>query len=194
MAAVIDLNNRVPTGRFQLDASTYVGSYLVFNGSKPFSPGTETPLGVSSSAVGDTLGGRVGPFRALNSNGQSLSISDHIGNLGFLVSGSRQETDRRIDPPVPSLFHDHGYDYFLYGKFDYVLLFQFLVDSGMISSKDAHAHHRDRDRTLGRQEIISMAGCRKDCKCIGHGSEAGSDHQCGGFLAGGQPRCNGAAQ
>ena len=121
MAAVIDLNNRVPTGRFQLDASTYVGSYLVFNGSKPFSPGTETPLGVSSSAVGDTLGGRVGPFRALNSNGQSLSISDHIGNLGFLVSGSRQETDRRIDPPVPSLFHDHGYDYFLYGKFDYVL-------------------------------------------------------------------------
>ena len=44
------------------------------------------------------------------------------------------------------------------------LLFQFLVDSGMISSKDAHAHHRDRDRTLGRQQNFSMAGCRKDCK------------------------------
>ncbi len=121
MSAIIDLNNRVPTGRFQLDASTYVGSYLVFNGAKPLSPGMETPLGASSSVAGDTLGGRVGPFRALNSNGQTLSISDHIGNLGFLLSGSRQETDRRIDPPVPNLFHDHGFDYFLYGKFDYVL-------------------------------------------------------------------------
>jgi hypothetical protein len=121
MSAIIDLNNRVPTGRFQLDASTYVGSYLVFNGTKPFSTGMETPLGASSAIPGDTLGGRVGPFRALNSNGQSLSMSDHIGNLGFLVSGSRQETDRRIDSPVPNLFHDHGFDYFLYGKFDYVL-------------------------------------------------------------------------
>jgi hypothetical protein len=37
------------------------------------------------------------------------------------VSGSRQETDRRIDTPVPRLFHDHGFDYFLYGKFDYIL-------------------------------------------------------------------------
>ena len=46
---------------------------------------------------GDTLGSRVGPLRALNSDGQFLSMSDHIGNLGFYVSGSRQETDRRID-------------------------------------------------------------------------------------------------
>jgi len=121
MSAIIDLNNRVPTGHFQLDASTYAGSYLVFNGAKPFSPGAETPLGASGPAAGDTLGGRVGPFRTLNSNGQSLSISDHLGNLGFLVSGSRQETDRRIDPPVPDLFHDHGFDYFVYGKFDDVL-------------------------------------------------------------------------
>ena len=117
MAAIIDLNNRVPTGKFQLDASTYAGSYLVFNGAKPFSPG-----GASSGvSAGDTLGSRVGPFRALNSNGQQLSFSDHIGNLGYFISGSRQETDRRIDPPVAELFHDHGFDYFLYGKFDYVL-------------------------------------------------------------------------
>ena len=107
MAAIVDLNNRVPTGSFHLDASTYGGSYLVFNGAK--------------GSAGDTLGSRVGPFRALNSNGQALSISDHVGNLGFFVSGSRQETDRRIDPPVASLFHDHGFDYFLYGKFDYIL-------------------------------------------------------------------------
>jgi hypothetical protein len=89
----------------------------VFNGAKPFSQGNSS-TGVSP---GDTLGSRVGPFRALNSNGQQLSFSDHIGNLGYFISGSRQETDRRIDPPVSALFHDHGFDYFLYGKFDYVL-------------------------------------------------------------------------
>ncbi|HTR82330.1 MAG TPA: TonB-dependent receptor [Bacteroidota bacterium] len=117
MSAIIDLNNRVPTGTFHLDASTYAGSYLTFNGTKSFSPGT---LGTSASA-GDTLGNRVGPFRALNSNGQNLSISDHLGKLGFFLSGSRQETDRRIDPPTSNIFNDHGFDYFLYGKFDYVL-------------------------------------------------------------------------
>ncbi len=114
IAAIIDLNNRVPTGTFHLDASTYAGSYLTFNGTKPFSPGT-------SASSGDTLGNRVGPFRALNSNGQALSLSDHIGKLGFFLSGSRQETDRRIDPPTSDIFNDHGFDYFLYGKFDYVL-------------------------------------------------------------------------
>jgi len=114
MSAIIDLNNRVPTGTFHLDASTYAGSYLVFNGTKPFSPGT-------SAVSGDTLGSRVGPFRSLNSNGQDISLSDHIGNLGFFLSGSRQETDRRIDPPTSDIFNDHGFDYFLYGKFDYVL-------------------------------------------------------------------------
>lgn len=114
ISAVIDLNNRVPTGSFHLDASVYGGSYLVFNGTRPFSPSE------AKASPGDTLGGRIGPFRALNSNGQSLSFSDHIGRVGFFVSGSRQETDRRIDQPVPRLFHDHGFDYFLYGKFDYV--------------------------------------------------------------------------
>ncbi len=114
MSAVVDLNNRVPTGTFHLDATTYAGSYLVFNGTKAFSKG-------GGSSPGDTLGTSVGLLRGLSSNGQNLSISDHIGNLGFFLSGSRQETDRRIDPPVPNLFHDHGFDYFLYGKFDYVL-------------------------------------------------------------------------
>jgi len=114
MSAVVSLNNRVPTGAFHLDASTYVGSYLVLNGTSPLSPG-------HSTAVGDTLGDRVGPFRALNSNGQDLAISDHIGKLGYFLSGSRQETDRRIDSPVSNIFHDHGFDYFVYGKFDFIL-------------------------------------------------------------------------
>ena len=114
MAAIISLNNRVPTGAFHLDASSYGGSYLVFNGTSPFSPS-------HTSGVGDTLGDRIGPLRALNSNGQDLSMSDHIGKLGYFISGSRQETDRRIDSPVPNIFHDHGFDYFVYGKFDLIL-------------------------------------------------------------------------
>lgn len=99
-AAVINIENRVAPGRFHLDASSYVGSYFV--------PG-----------AGDTLGQRVGAFKAVNSNGQNLSFSTHQDKLAFFVSGSRQETDRRIDPPVSELFHDHGFDYFLYGKIDY---------------------------------------------------------------------------
>jgi len=102
VTAVIDLQNRVPPGQFHLDASTYGGSYLA--------PGSN-----------DTLGNKVGAFKALSSNGQSLSLSDHIDNLGVFLSGTRQENDRRIDPPVPQIFHDHGFDYFLYGKLDYTL-------------------------------------------------------------------------
>ncbi len=121
MAAIMEVLNRVPKGRFHLDFSTYAGSYLVFNGTKPFSTGLEVPSGRSSNVPGDTLGGRVGPFRSINSNGQTLSLSDHAGKFGFFLSGSRQETDRRIDQPVVTLFNDRGTDYFLYGKLDYIL-------------------------------------------------------------------------
>jgi len=99
MAAVVDVQNRVPTGALHLDFSTYGGTYAP-NGGK------------------DTL---MSPNRLLNMNGQSLSLSDHIGKLGWFISGSRQETDRRIDAPVSTIFHDHGFDYFLYGKADYLL-------------------------------------------------------------------------
>jgi hypothetical protein len=99
MAAVVDVQNRVPTGNFHLDFSTYGGTYAP-NGNK------------------DSL---MSPNRLLNMNGQSLSMSDHSGKLGWFISGSRQETDRRIDAPVSTIFHDHGFDYFLYGKADYLL-------------------------------------------------------------------------
>ena len=101
ITGIMDIQNRVPTGKFHLDFSTYAGSYLTSNN--------------------DSLGSRVGTLKALNSNGQSLSFSDHIGKLGYFVSTSRQETDRRIDQPVRQLFHDHGFDYFLYSKLDYLL-------------------------------------------------------------------------
>jgi hypothetical protein len=100
ITGLMDIQNRVPTGQFHLDASTFIGSYLT---------------------SGDSLGGKVGSFKAVNSNGQSLSFSDHIGKLGYFISASRQETDRRIDQPVTQLFHDRGTDNFIYGKFDYLL-------------------------------------------------------------------------
>ncbi len=101
IAGIMDIENKVPTGSFHLDASTFAGSYL------------------TSSA--DNTGSRVGSFKALNSNGQSLSFSDHLGKLGYFFSGTRQESDRRIDQPVTELNHDHGFDYFTYGKLDYLL-------------------------------------------------------------------------
>ena len=120
MSAIIDLQNRVPPGKFHLDFSSYVGSYLVFNGTNPFRKGNDVPIGHSSNAPGDTLGADVGPLRTVNSNGQSLSFSGHTNKLGYFISTSRQETDRRIDQPVPTLFNDKGTDYSGYGKFDYV--------------------------------------------------------------------------
>jgi outer membrane receptor protein involved in Fe transport len=66
----------------------------------------------------DTL---IRPARTINSNGQEFSLSQGFGKFGFFLSGLRQETDRRVDPPTPTIFHDHGFDYFLYGKADYIL-------------------------------------------------------------------------
>jgi hypothetical protein len=101
ITGLMDIQNRVPTGQFHLDASTFIGSYLTSNS--------------------DSIGNKAGTFKAVNSNGQSLSFSDHIGKLGYFISTSRQESDRRIDQPVTQLFHDQGTDYFFYGKFDYLL-------------------------------------------------------------------------
>ena len=116
VTAVIDLQNRVPPGGFHLDASTYGGSY--------YAPGSN-----------DTLGSKVGSLKALNSNGQSLSLSDHIDNLGVFLSGTRQESDRRIDPPIANIFHDHGFDYFLYGKLDYTLSENDYITANLNDSK-----------------------------------------------------------
>ncbi|MEI7811082.1 MAG: TonB-dependent receptor [Ignavibacteria bacterium] len=102
ITGLMDIQNRVPTGRFHLDFSTFAGSYL-------------------TSGNDSLQGNHTGSFSALNSNGQSLSLSDHIGRLGYFIGVSRQETDRRIDQPTETLFHDHGFDYFTYGKFDYLL-------------------------------------------------------------------------
>ncbi len=101
IAGLIDIENKIPTGKFRLDASTYFGSYI--------------------TSTNENLGEKVGSFKSINSNGQSISLSDHLGKLGYAVSASRQETNRRIDQPTPKLFNDHGFDYFGYSKFDYLL-------------------------------------------------------------------------
>jgi hypothetical protein len=101
ITGLMDVQTRIPSGKFHLDLSTYGGSYLTSNN--------------------DTLGSRVGTLKALNLNGQSFSVSDHLGKLGYFIEASREETDRRIDQPVQQLFQDHGFDYFTYGKFDYLL-------------------------------------------------------------------------
>lgn len=101
IASVIDIQTKVPPNGFQMDLSTYAGSYLTSNN--------------------ENLGAKVGSFKAVNSDGQSISLSNHDGNIGFFLSGTRQESDRRIDQPVQELFNDHGFDYTLYGKLDYLI-------------------------------------------------------------------------
>ena len=101
IAAIIDIKTHVPPGGFHLNLSTFGGSYLTSNN--------------------ESLGSGVGSFKSLNSNGQSISLSNHIGRLGYFFTGTRDETDRRIDTPTPVVFNDHGFDYFLFGKMDYFL-------------------------------------------------------------------------
>ncbi len=70
-----------------------------------------TPFNASAS-------GYMGSF---NSSGQSLSLASHTGNFAFFLAGSRKVTDRRIDTPLPDVFHDHGQDLFGLGKIQYIL-------------------------------------------------------------------------
>ena len=99
MAAIIDIKTRVPSGTFNMSASEYTGSYL--------------PSSNKSTIIS--------PDHALNSNGQQISLSDHVGQLGWFLSATRQESDRRIDAPEAKIFHDHGFDYTLFGKADYLI-------------------------------------------------------------------------
>lgn len=103
-AAAIVLQNHVPSGHLHLDFETYAGSYLGRNNIAP-----------------DSLGIGAQKLKPVNLNGEALSISDHIGNFGFFIAGSRAETDRRIDAPLPYIYHNHGWDYFTYAKLDLLL-------------------------------------------------------------------------
>ncbi len=49
------------------------------------------------------------------------------------------------------------------------MLLKFLVDSGMIAPKDAHADHGDGDRVLRWQRKFSMAGCRNEIVNVNQG-------------------------
>jgi hypothetical protein len=99
-SAVFDIESKIPTTGFHLKASSYIGSYLTSS---------------------DNSGNMVGSFKVLNSNGQSISFSNSMNKINYYIGGLRQESDRMLDQPVQNLFHDHGFNYFLYGKVDYIL-------------------------------------------------------------------------
>jgi TonB-dependent receptor-like protein/carboxypeptidase family protein len=96
-AAVVNVNTRIPSGGFHMDASTYGGA---------FAAGRSWPQGA---------------------NGQTLNLSTNVGKWGFFASGSRQETDMRREPVVfdsvsnqVENFHNDGSDLFGFGKVQYI--------------------------------------------------------------------------
>ncbi|MEI8135003.1 MAG: carboxypeptidase-like regulatory domain-containing protein [bacterium] len=103
-AAAVVLQNKVPTGHLHLNFETYAGSFL----------------GRDNTSQNNSLLS-ASPLKPINMNGQAISISDHIANFGFFIAGDRAETDRRIDPPLPIIDHNHGFDYFGFAKLDYLI-------------------------------------------------------------------------
>ncbi len=96
-AAVVNVNTRIPSGGFHMDASTYGGA---------FAAGRSWPQGA---------------------NGQTLNLSTNAGKWGFFASSSRQETDMRREPVVfdsvsnqVENFHNDGSDLFGFGKVQYI--------------------------------------------------------------------------
>jgi hypothetical protein len=73
---------------------------------------------IPATPLSATVSGYAGSF---NSSGQSLSFTGHTGNFAYFFAGSRKITDRRIDTPLPDIFHDHGTDLFGLGKIQYIL-------------------------------------------------------------------------
>ncbi len=70
------------------------------------------------------LGGYGGSY---GDNGQTLSMSSHSGRWGWFVSGTRQGSNMRQNPvafdtatAVPLNYHNHGTDYFTFGKVEFV--------------------------------------------------------------------------
>lgn len=45
---------------------------------------------------------------SFNSSGENLSFNGHTGDFAYFFAGSGKLTDRRIDTPLPDIFHDHG--------------------------------------------------------------------------------------
>ncbi|GEM_PF-264057 len=79
---------------------------------------TRVPAGGFHSEL-STYGGSYGSF------GQGLNVSGNTGRLGMFFSGAGQQTDMRREPIVatpsfdPVNFHNHGEDYFGFGKLQY---------------------------------------------------------------------------
>ncbi|HEY0780160.1 MAG TPA: TonB-dependent receptor, partial [Gemmatirosa sp.] len=96
LAAVINVQTRVPTGGFHGEVSTYLGQY------------SNTVQGPRSF------------------DGQSFSTSGNDGKLGIFFSGARQFSDMRLEPVVADPagrrvfnFHNDGNDYYGFLKLQY---------------------------------------------------------------------------
>ncbi|MDP2478976.1 MAG: TonB-dependent receptor [Candidatus Palauibacterales bacterium] len=70
------------------------------------------------------LGGYGGSY---GENGQTLSLSGHTGRWGWFLSGTRQGSNMRQNPvafdtltDAPFNYHNHGTDYFTFGKVEFV--------------------------------------------------------------------------
>ncbi|MFI5235387.1 MAG: carboxypeptidase regulatory-like domain-containing protein [Gemmatimonadales bacterium] len=88
-AAIVNVTTRVPAGGFHFGASSYAGSF--------------------------------------GANGQGLSASGNSGHWGFFGAAQLQATDMRREPVLYDTtgnrggvnFHNHGNDYFTFGKIQY---------------------------------------------------------------------------
>jgi hypothetical protein len=119
-----------------------------------------------------------GPFHAeastyggsYNSFGQSLNVSGNTGRLGMFLSGAGQQTDMRREPimATPTFdiinFHNHGEDYFGFGKLQYAAGAQDLVTLDASYSRtrfgipyDSTGGTRIDDRETDQNAFINLA-------------------------------------
>ena len=119
-----------------------------------------------------------GPFHAeastyggsYNSYGQSLNVSGNAGKLGMFLSGSGQQTDMRREPIMASAnfdplnFHNHGEDYFGFGKLQYSAGAQDIITMDANYSRtrfgipyDSSNGTRLDDRELDQNAFVNVA-------------------------------------
>jgi hypothetical protein len=89
----------------------------------------------------------------------------HRRRLNFAVGGNQLQY--RAESPAPELARNSigsvhiGIDD-SHEPDRLSLLFEFLVDAGVVTSKNSNADYRDRNRILRWQVTFSVAGCRKE--------------------------------
>jgi hypothetical protein len=94
-----------------------------------------------------------------------LSRRRHRRGLNFTVGGNQlQHRSKGLAPELSgdSIGSVHVRVNDSYEPDRLSLLFEFFVDAGMVSPKNAYTDDGDRNRILGWQVTFSAAGCRKE--------------------------------